>query len=93
MHERMHRTMKKRACWPPRAYTGVLPPQHYPGHYVVKKITAAGTFKFQGRLLFLSSALTHHHVGLEEVDTGIWNIYFNLVLLAKLDERDYIIRG
>ena len=76
-----------------RAYTGVLPPQEYPGHYLVKKITTGGTFRFQGRLLFIANALTHHHIGLEEVDTGVWNIYFNSVLLAKLNERDYIIRG
>ncbi len=34
-----------------------------------------------------------HHLGLEETDDGIWSIYFNTVLLATLDERDYIIRG
>ena len=33
-----------------------------------------------------------HRIGLEEVDTGISNIHYNTVLLAKLDERDYIIR-
>ena len=133
VHERMHRTMKRRACRPPRAtcaaqqrtfnafrtefnderphealgnrtptsryhaspreYTGVLPPQEYPGHFLVKKITTGGTFRFQRRLLFIANALTAHRIGLEEVDTGIWNIYFNTVLLAKLDERDYIIRG
>ena len=26
-------------------------------------------------------------------DDGVWSIYFNTVLLAKLDERDYVIRG
>jgi hypothetical protein len=26
-------------------------------------------------------------------DDGMWNIHFNTVLLATLDERDYIIRG
>lgn len=133
VHERMHRTMKRRACRPPRAtcaaqqrtfnafraefnderphaalgnhtpasryrpssreYTGVLPPQDYPGHFLVKKITTGGTFRFQRRLLFIANALTDHRIGLEEVDTGIWNIYFNTILLAKLDERDYIIRG
>ena len=67
--------------------------QEYPGHFLVKRITTGGTFEFQGRLLFLATPLVHHHVGLEEVDAGIWNIYFNRVLLAKLDERDYIIRG
>jgi len=77
----------------PRPYPRVLPPQEYPGHFLVKKITTGGTFRFQRRLLFLANSLTHHHIGLEETDDGIWSIYFNTVLLAKLDERDYIIRG
>jgi hypothetical protein len=45
------------------------------------------------RLLFIAQSLTHHHIGLEETDDGIWSISFNTVRLAKLDERDYIIRG
>ena len=28
-----------------------------------------------------------------EIDDGIWSIYFGRVRLARLDERDYIIRG
>lgn len=77
----------------PRPYPRTLPPQEYPGHFLVKRITNAGTFRFQRRLLFLSNPLKGHRVGLEEVDNGIWAIYFNTILLAKLDERDYIIRG
>lgn len=77
----------------PRAYPTRLPAQDYPGHFLVKKITTGGTFRFQHRLLFLAHSLTTHHIGLEETDDGIWSIYFNTVLLAKLDERDYIIRG
>jgi putative transposase len=77
----------------PRPFPSRLPAQEYPGHFVVKKITTGGTFRFQHRLLFIASSLTNHHIGLEETDEGIWSIYFNTVLLAKLDERDYIIRG
>jgi putative transposase len=77
----------------PREYPRVLPPQEYPGHFLVKKVTTAGTFRFHDRLLFIAHALTHHHLGLEETDDGVWSIYFNDVLLAKLDEQDYIIRG
>jgi hypothetical protein len=76
-----------------RAYPTRLPAQDYPGHFLVKKITTGGTFRFHHRLLFLAHSLTTHHIGLEETDDGIWSIYFNTVLLAKLDERDYIIRG
>lgn len=37
--------------------------------------------------------LVDQSVGLEETDDGIWAIYFNTLLIATLDERDYIIRG
>ena len=56
------------------------------------KHTTGGTFRFRHRLLFIANSLTNHHIGLEETDDGIWSIYFNRVLLARLDERDYVIR-
>ena len=77
----------------PRAYPEQLPPLEYPGHFLVKRVTNAGTFRLKYRLLFIANALKQHHIGLEEVDDGIWSIYFGRVLLARLDERDYIIRG
>ena len=42
---------------------------------------------------FIANALTDHHIGLEECDNGVWNIFFANILLAKLDVRDYVIRG
>lgn len=77
----------------PRVYSGVLPPVEYPGHFLVKTVTNAGTIRLKKRLLFLANALKQHPVGLEEVDDGIWSIHFCHVLLGRVDERDYIIRG
>jgi len=77
----------------PRAYPERLPALEYPGHFVVKKITTGGTFRFQKKLLYLANAMVDQHIGLEETDDGVWSIYFNTVLLATLDEREYIIRG
>lgn len=77
----------------PRPYPARLPPPEYPGHYVVRRVTNAGTFRFKDRLLFLANALKQHHIGLEEGDAGVWSIYLGPVLLARLDERDYVIRG
>ena len=71
----------------------MLPPQEYPGHFLVKRIGRAGTFRFPHRLRFISNPLKGHRIGLEEVDDGVWAIHFNTVLLAKLDDRDSIIRG
>lgn len=131
-HERMHRTLKRRAIRParatmgaqqrafnafrtefneerpheslgmatpasvytpsPRPYPARLSVPEYPGHFTVKKITTGGTFRFGNRVLYLANALTDELVGLDEVDDGIWHIHFNTVLIATLDERDYIIR-
>lgn len=77
----------------PRPYPAQPPPQEYPGHFLVKTITTGGTFRFQHRLLFIAQSLTNHRIGLEETDDGSWSIYVNTVLLAKRDEREYIIRG
>jgi putative transposase len=132
-HERMHRTMKRRAIKPvqrpcasqqkvfdafrleynterphealqqetpasryvcsARPYPSTLPTPEYPLHILVKKVTDAGTFRFQRRVLYIANSLVDQHIGLEETDDGIWSIYFNSILLATLDERDYILRG
>lgn len=76
----------------PRAFPDRLPPLEYPGHFLVKRITNAGTFRFQHKLLFIANALKQHHIGLDETGDGIWSIYFGTVLLAKVDEREMIIR-
>jgi putative transposase len=77
----------------PRPYPERLPALEYPGHFLVKRITTGGTFRFQHRLLYLANAMVDQPIGLEEIDDGIWAIHFNNVLLATFDERDYIITG
>ncbi len=78
---------------PPRAYPGSLPPLEYPGHFLMKRVTNAGTFRLKRRLLFIANALKQHPIGLEEVNDGIWSIYFCRVLLGRIGERDYILRA
>ena len=73
----------------PRAYPMILPAIEYPGHFLVKEITGAGTFRMSDQLYFLSNALKHYPVGLEEMADGVWSIYFCHVLLARLDERTH----
>jgi len=57
----------------PRPFPSMLPPIDYPGHVLVKRVTTAGTIRFKRRLVFVSHALTHHPIGLEEVDDGVWS--------------------
>jgi putative transposase len=69
-----------------RPYPETLPPLEYPGHFLVKRVTSAGTIRFTSSLPFLAHALHGHQVGLEETDDGIWSVYLGQVLLGKLDE-------
>jgi hypothetical protein len=72
---------------------GALPPIEYPGHFILKRITNAGAFRFKKRLLLIANALKQRTIGLEEVTDGIWSIHFCQVLLGRVDERDYVIRA
>jgi hypothetical protein len=84
------RSCRTRRVW---AYTGALPVLEYPPHFLVKRVTNAGTIRFKTRLLYLSTALKAHRVGLEEVDDGIWSLYFCDVLLGRIDERKALRKG
>ena len=93
-HERLNQeTPASHYTESPRPYPSRLPVLEYPGHFVVKKITTGGTFRFHYKLLYVANSLVNQHIGMEETDDGVWSIYFNTVLIATLDERDYIIRG
>jgi putative transposase len=97
-HERPHQFLHGRppgALYRPsaRAYSGGLPALEYPGHFLAKRVTNAGTIRFKARLLYLSTALKQHRVGLDEVDDGIWSVFFGDVLLGRIDERQALVRG
>lgn len=77
----------------PRPFPNRLPPLEYPGHFIVKRVTNAGTFRLKHKLLFLAHPLQQLHIGLEEIADGIWSIYFGTVLLGRVDEREMRIYG
>jgi putative transposase len=91
--ERPHEALRGRApksVWKPptRSYPRRILEPDYPGHFQPRLVSNAGTFRFQCQQIFLSDALKQKWIGLEEVDDGIWAIYFYDVLLARFDERD-----
>ncbi|RMF25544.1 MAG: IS481 family transposase [Deltaproteobacteria bacterium] len=92
-HERPHEAQGNRPpakAWrpSPREYPNKIRPPEYPGHHLVRLVSNAGTFRFNVRQIFLSNALAQEHIGLEEIDDGVWGIYFYDVRLGTLDERD-----
>jgi putative transposase len=92
--ERPHEALGGRApaavwCPPSRPYPRRLPEPAYPGHHLVRLVSNAGTFRFKSRQIFLSQALKQAWIGLEEIDDGLWALYFYNVQLARLQERDF----
>lgn len=43
-------------------------------------------------MLFLSEELEGEQIALEEVDDGLWSIYFYKTLLARLDENTFQVK-
>jgi putative transposase len=70
-----------------RPLPAALPEIEYPGHFEVRSVRSGGQIKWQGQQLFLSQVLHRKRVGLEEVDDGLWSVYFGPHLLGRLIER------
>ena len=69
------------------------PAPDYPGHYLLRRVSAGGEIKFGGKSLFLTHVLAGEQVGMEEVDDGIWSLHFYGALLGRFNERDWLIHG
>jgi len=92
-NERPHETLgQKRPATiyrpSPRPYPESLPPIEYPGHLETRKVEHNGMMRWKNDRIFTSKTLRGEYVGLEEIDDGIWSLYYGPVLLARFDERD-----
>ena len=93
-HEALHdETPASRWTPSPRAYPERLAPPEYPGHFEVRRVSNAGTFRLHSGQHFLSQALNGEFIGLEEVHDGIWNILYYETLLGRFNEDTHTITG
>ena len=81
--------------WGPssRPLPETLSPPEYPRHIEVRRVSNAGTFRLHSKQRFLSQALAGQHIGLEQINDGIWNILFYDTLLRRFDEPKNNITG
>src|SRR5688572_6803805 len=64
-----------------------LPPLVYPDRFEVRYVSANGGIRWNKDWVNVSSVCIGEYVGLEEIDNGIWNVYFGPLKLGRLDER------
>ena len=70
-----------------RSLPARVPPLEYAGHLEIRRVGSNGCIGWGGRPLFLTEVLAGEDVGLEEIDEGIWTLYFGSVRLGRVDER------
>ena len=92
-HERPHEALGQKRpatlyATSPRPYPELLPSIEYDGHLEIRKVDDRGTIKWKNEKLFLSHTLNGETVGLEEIDDGVWSLFYGSTLLARFDERD-----
>jgi len=59
-----------------RAFPSRLEPYDYPSHFLVRRVSRDGTIRVLRNQIFVSNTLHDDFVGLEEVDDGVYNLYF-----------------
>jgi putative transposase len=97
-HERPHEALRPR---PPAALYHPSPRRmpakraepEYPGHYLGRRVSHAGTFRFKSRQLCLSGTWLQEQIARAETGDGICSISCYEVLLARWDARDFKLSG
>jgi transposase InsO family protein len=70
-----------------RALPRRVEPYEYPGHYLVRRVSRAGTIRVLRRQIFVSNTLHEDYVGLEEVDDGVYDLYFCFYQIGRYELR------
>lgn len=71
----------------PREFPGRLPQIEYPAHYEVRRVSNNAGFRWKSKYVCASSVLIDEYIGLEEIDNGIWDVYFGPIWLGRLNEK------
>ena len=69
-----------------------IEPYEYPSHYLVRRVSRAGTIRVFKRQLFVSNTLHEDRVGLEEVDAGVYDLFFCFYQIGRYEVRTNRIR-
>jgi transposase InsO family protein len=70
-----------------------IEPYDYPAHYLVRRVSRAGTIRVLRRQIFVSNTLQEDYVGLEEVDDGVYDLYFCFYQIGRYELRKNKIYG
>ena len=70
-----------------RVLPTTLPPMEYPGHFEVRLVSRNSGIRWKHHWVCVTHTLAGEYVGLEEVDDGLWDVYFGPLKLGRMNER------
>jgi len=70
----------------PRPLPEKLPQIEYPSHFEIRRVSKNACFRWKSTFVSASHVLVDEYIGLEEIDNGIWEVYFGPIWLGRLDE-------
>ena len=59
----------------------------YPSHYLVRRVSRCTTIRVMHKQVFVSQTLNEDYVGLEEVDDGVYDMYFCFYHIGRSELR------
>jgi transposase InsO family protein len=57
----------------------------YPSHYLVRRVSRCGTIRVLRNQVFVSQTLNEDYVGLEEVDDGVYDLFFCFYQIGRYE--------
>lgn len=71
----------------PRPMPDKIPQLEYPDRFEVRYVSGNGGIRWNNKWVNVSTVCIGDYVGLEEIDNGIWNVYYGMLKLGRFDER------
>ena len=71
----------------PRLMPNRVPRLEYPDRFETRYVSANGGIRWNSEWVCVSTVCAGEYVGLEEIDNGVWNVYFGALKLGRFLER------
>ena len=91
-YERPHEALDQNepaSCYTPspRPMPDKILPLEYPDRFEIRYVSANGGIRWNNQWINVSICCAGENVGLEEIDDGVWNVFFGPLKLGRLHER------
>jgi putative transposase len=70
-----------------RPFPERLPPLEYPAHFQTRYVSHNNGFRWRSQCVRVSSTVVGEYLGLEEIDNGVWDVYYGALKLGRLLEE------